>query len=143
MGNSKVIFPKSDPLYKIGLDVHGILDTNPIWKDIGKMFIDAGHEVHVITGSLFPKALKELKKLGMERHEHYSHVFSISDSLIMNGNAISYNEDKSPMFDNLEWDKAKAIYCAEKGVDMHFDDTPRYADYFTTPICIKKVEKDA
>jgi len=143
MDESIKICSKTEPKYKIGLDIHGILDTNPIWKDIGEMFISKGYEVHVITGSLFPKALKELKKLGMERHIHYSHVFSISDTLIMNGNAISYNEDKSPMFDNLEWDKAKGIYCAEKGIHMHFDDTPRYADYFATPICIKATKKDA
>ena len=125
------------PKYKIGLDVHGILDSNPIWKEIATMFMNKGYEVHIITGSLMPKAFKELKKLGMERHSHYTHIFSISDSLIMKGCAIRYNADNSPEFDDLEWDKEKALYCERKGISMHFDDTQRYAKYFTTPICIR------
>ncbi len=128
---------------KIGLDIHGILDTNPIWKYMGELFVSSGNEVHVITGSLQNKALKELESIGMERNKHYTHIFSISDTLIMNGHPVTYNSDNSPVFDDTEWDKAKSIYCKSKNINMHFDDTSRYADYFSTPICIIQTKKDA
>lgn len=130
-------------IYKIGIDIHGVLDSDPIWKDMAYMFMQNGHEVHIITGSLFPKALSELKKLGLKEGTHYSHLFSISDSLIMKGEHLRYNVDNTPSFDNDAWDREKGLYCTKHNISMHFDDTPRYANHFTTPICIKQIKKDA
>lgn len=131
-------YTEPTPKLKIGLDIHGILDNNPVWRDMARMFVDNGHEVHVITGSLLSKAFNELDTLSMSRHTHYTHIFSITDNLIAKGKEVKYNDDKSPLFNNEDWDKEKALYCSENNITMHFDDTPRYAEHFTTPICIRK-----
>ena len=37
---------------KIGLDFHGVINTSPeFFGLISKLLLDAGHEVHIITGN--------------------------------------------------------------------------------------------
>lgn len=37
------------------------------------------------------------------------------------------------MFSEEDWNKGKAIYCAQQEIDLHLDDTVEYGDSFKTP----------
>ena len=123
---------------KIGIDIHGVLDTNPFFKHmaLSMCFHQVGNEVHIITGTSTELALKDLENLDMHRGFHYTHLYSITDDLISRGIPVEWKDGNNPFFPYEEWDKAKAEYCAKNGIDIHFDDTKRYGEYFTTPFAL-------
>ena len=41
------------------------------------------------------------------------------------GSYLNYSED--------EWNQTKGNYCLDEGIDIMFDDSPRYGIYFETP----------
>jgi hypothetical protein len=122
---------------KIGLDIHGVITKHPkFFSELTKLFKEAGHEVHILTGSsLNPDtkygriALDELKKYGI----HYTHLYSIIDHQEKIGTEIVYEDDENPWIDDDLWNCAKGDYCKEHNIDIMFDDTRAYADYFDTP----------
>ena len=121
---------------KIGIDIHGVLDTNPFFKQMALSMRHDGDEVHIITGTSIELALKDLEKLDMHKGFHYTHLYSITDDLISRGIPVEWKDGNNPFFPYEEWDKAKAEYCAKNGIDIHFDDTKRYGEYFTTPFAL-------
>lgn len=121
---------------KIGIDIHGVLDTNPFFKQMALSMRHDGDEVHIITGTSIELALKDLEKLDMHKGFHYTHLYSITDDLINRGIPVEWKDGNNPFFPYEEWDKAKAEYCAKNGIDIHFDDTKRYGEYFTTPFAL-------
>ena len=121
---------------KIGIDIHGVLDTNPFFKQMALSMRHDGDEVHIITGTSTELALKDLEKLDMHKGFHYTHLYSITDDLISRGIPVEWKDGNNPFFPYEEWDKAKAEYCAKNGIGIHFDDTKRYGDYFTTPFAL-------
>jgi hypothetical protein len=122
---------------KIGIDIHGVVTKHKkFFKELSKLFISAGHEVHVLTGSSVDpktkygrKTIKEIEDLGIE----YTHLFSIIDYHHSIGTEIEYEDSENPWMDGVLWDKAKGDYCKEHEIDIMFDDTRRYGDYFSTP----------
>jgi hypothetical protein len=124
---------------KIGIDVHGVLDDNPFFKEMSKLFVEGGHEVHIITGSQHNKILRtSLEKMGIKEGLHYTHLFSISDHLIAKGIPVRWEGNNNPYFDGDTWNEAKAEYCKERNIDIHFDDSKEYAGYFSTPFYLKQ-----
>lgn len=121
---------------KIGIDIHGVLDTNPFFKQMALSMRHDGDEVHIITGTSIELALKDLEKLDMHKGFHYTHLYSITDDLISRGIPVEWKDGNNPFFPYEEWDKAKAEYCTKNGIDIHFDDTKRYGEYFTTPFAL-------
>jgi len=127
---------------KIGLDIHGVITKCPaFFAEFSKLFIKANHEIHILTGSsLDPNteygkvALKEIEDSGIS----YTHLFSIIDHHAKAGTKIVYTDSKNPWIDKTLWNKTKGEYCKEHGIDLMFDDTTRYADYFTTPFVFFK-----
>ena len=123
---------------KIGIDHHGVLNADPFFKEMGKLFVAAGHEVHVITGAQFNDKVKGIfKELGLEKGVHFTHYFSIADYLIEQGSHVTWKDDNNPVFEAQPWEVAKSIYCRQQGIDIHFDDSQSYAEHFTTPIYVK------
>ena len=124
---------------KIGIDVHGVLDTFSYFKEMAKLFVAAGHEVHIITGVQWRKRVKDkFKKLGIEKGIHFTHFVSITDLLIEQGKKVRWEDADNPWFNKKDWNEAKAQYCFENGLDIHFDDRPEYASSFKSPIFIAK-----
>ena len=119
---------------KVGLDIHGVLDVRPeFFAELSKLFIAAGHEVHIITGGSFTDGSlqAELESYNIE----YTHKFSIYDHLKNIG--AKTNEElgiasRYP-FPDETWNTVKAEYCERNQIDMHFDDMNEYLRYFTTP----------
>lgn len=48
---------------KIGLDFHGVINKLPLFfAEMNKLFIENGHEIHIITGKeLTEEYIKEIK----------------------------------------------------------------------------------
>jgi UDP:flavonoid glycosyltransferase YjiC (YdhE family) len=117
---------------KIGLDLHGVIDARPqFFAELSQALVQAGHEVHILTGPPVTDELKdELASYGVV----YTHLFSIVDY---------HREKKTPgMFqdakgnwwlDPYNWDKTKAEYCTEHSIELHFDDSESYKYFFKTP----------
>jgi len=96
-----------------------------------KTLIDAGCEVHIVTGG----ATEDDKKLLRDYNIKYTNFFSIVDYHKEMGTATSGLHPKYgfPMISDEEWDKTKADYCRDNKIDLHIDDTLIYNNYFTTP----------
>lgn len=116
---------------KIGLDLHGVItDAAPLFAELSKMLVAAGHEVHIITGPRkSPTLLGELAQHGIS----YTHIFSITDHHIEIGTAIEFDAKGNPFMDEYLWDKTKAEYCMREGIHLHFDDSDAYDYFFKTP----------
>lgn len=127
-------------IFKIGLDCHGVIDATPgFFSTMGELFVRNGHQVHIITGaSITEKFIKYLTENKMYKGIHYTHLFSITDHLLKNNIHVTWEDSENPWFDEKIWNSTKADYCRTHKIDMHFDDTSVYAQYFTTPIYLKK-----
>ena len=121
---------------KIGLDIHGVLDKNPFFKHMAFSMCKDGNEIHIITGTSIKSALEDLKQLDIIEGIYYTHLYSITDDLISRGIPVEWKDGNNPFFPYEEWDKAKADYCAKNNIDIHFDDTQKYGEYFSTPFVL-------
>ena len=123
---------------KIGIDIHGVLDKEPtFFAELTNILWTAGHEVHIITGvTVNPENRigKETLKFLEDLNIAYTHLFSIVDYHKSIGTEIEYPDGSdNPWMDGELWDRTKADYCEKHKIDMMFDDTRRYGNYFKTP----------
>jgi len=127
---------------KFGLDIHGVLDNprhGPAFAEMSKSLIKDGHEVHIITGEHWTdETERNLQAWGVE----FTHHFSIADHHKKIGTPMSYKDPKNPFMDAYLWDRTKADYCKEKGINMHFDDSPSYGQYFKDKTVYIKVDRN-
>jgi hypothetical protein len=118
---------------KYGFDLHGVLDTYPeIYAPLTGALIKAGHEVHIITGHqetaeltaqlAFPEG-----RIGIK----WTHWFSIVDYHIEQADHKVRFEGDQPWMEDDAWNRTKAEYCERVGIDLMFDDSPKYGSYFT------------
>lgn len=114
-------------MFKLGLDFHGVIDTYPEYIALmSKLFVDAGHEVHIITGLKRDSGIEaNLQKFGI----HYTHYFSIVEHLENTGVTVIWR-DGLPYADKIYWDIAKRDYCQRENINMMIDDSPVYKDTF-------------
>jgi hypothetical protein len=112
---------------KLGLDFHGVIDTFPeMIAEMSRMFVAAGHEVHVVTGLKRDAIVqKGLDDFGIQ----YTHYFSIVEQLEQDGVTIVWR-DGLPYADKIYWDIAKRDYCQKNEIDLMIDDSPVYKDTF-------------
>lgn len=124
---------------KIGLDIHGVCDANPeFFSELSRLFVNAGHDVHIITGRrVSDGALEEIKELGLS----YTHFFSISDYHVEIGTKVWEDDEGNPWLEGELWDRTKGDYCDKNQLDFHIDDTERYGQYFNTPFMLSKIFK--
>jgi hypothetical protein len=116
--------------FKVGLDIHGVIDVEPIlFHKITKTLKEIGCEIHILTGS---HITSEITSLLESNKIHYDVLFSISDYHRKIGTHMWYDSNSEPWVDDLEWDKTKGEYCERNNIDLHIDDTKRYGDYFKT-----------
>lgn len=123
---------------KFGFDVHGVTDTHhEVYSAITTALIEAGHEVHVVTGDRRTEQLEErLRLLGIG----WTHWFSIVDYHVELGKHEVRFEGDQPWMNAETWNRAKAEYCEREGIDLMIDDSPVYGSYFTgrTIYCLQK-----
>jgi hypothetical protein len=132
---------------RIGLDIHGVLDHHPekfIKLAYTIMGCADGYEkedperenfkVFVITGPKKEKAIKELEAIANKYnggYQFWDEVYSIVDYIIEND--IPHIEKESGHIWTLvhkDWNEAKGKISKELELDLHFDDSVEYEEYF-------------
>lgn len=116
---------------KIAIDIHGVVSKMPeFFAELTRLFINAGHEVHILTGSRITKEfIDRIKKYGIV----YTHLFSIVEYHMNIGTEIFWEDENNPWIDDEVWNKTKADYCRKHNIDMCWDDEFSYNKHFTTP----------
>lgn len=124
---------------KIGLDIHGVCDTAPeFFSELSKLFVEAGHEVIVITGAMESHGAKdELDDLNIT----YTKFYSIVDYNIKKGVDVTFDKKGNPWIDDDIWNMTKAEICKNEGIDFHIDDSTHYGQYFSTDYALMKIKK--
>ncbi len=134
---TKKINEEFGPKFKLGLDLHGVIDSAPdFFSFLSSAIISSGGEVHIITGGSWKEEPLEqdLKKMGIR----WTHHFSVYDHLLESGTKIigdvTFPDGKvQKRFENGHWDQCKGDYCKEHNISLHLDDTMIYNEYFETP----------
>lgn len=126
----------SSSKFKLGLDIHGVIDSIPsIFSFLSDSIIKNGGEVHLITGGSWTEDLeKEINSYNIK----YTHVFSVYDYINSMGferlGRVQFPDGKiQSKFDDEVWNKVKGDYCKDNGITLHIDDTIVYKDHFSTP----------
>ena len=118
----------------IGLDIHGVINSNPkYFRKMAKEIREDNGMVFIITGKPIDKnLLRELNHCGFRRQ--YDELVSIQDELEKRGYKSLYQDSYGRNhYDDIAWDSFKAEYCKKHDIDLHIDDTFRYLKYFETP----------
>jgi len=130
---SSIVNESSTAKFKIGIDIHGVIDALPeFFAFLTDSIVKNGGEVHIITGGEWTDKLeKQLSSI------NYTHKFSVYDHLLKTAETLGEIEFPDgtiqKKFDDTLWDSTKAEYCKENNINLHIDDTLCYNDYFTTP----------
>jgi len=106
--------------FKIGVDLHGVLDRWPkIFSAWSAPARAAGFDLHVVTGMRWEEARPKVNELGFQ----WSHHFSILDFHIAKGYVkVRRDGDGNLWIPDDEWNRAKGEYAREAGLEIHFDD---------------------
>lgn len=130
---------------KLGLDIHGVIDSNPeSFAFMSQSVIANNGEVHIITGGSWTSELEEqLKGYGIKWTSHFSVYDYLLESGIDSIGTIQFPDGTiQKKFDYHLWDTIKAGYCKSNNIDLHIDDTEVYSNYFTTPFLLYKSSED-
>jgi len=123
---------------KIGIDYHGVITENPrFFARFTKAAIDKGIEIFVISGGL----KKDVEAYLKEHNILYIGIFALLDYFKAK-NMVTFYEDGSFFVANDVWNRAKANYCRQNGIDVHIDDSMLYGAYFQTPFCLYSGKKE-
>ena len=112
----------------IAFDVHGVLDTYPYLRALANCtYQQTEDSVYLISGSLFNKEMQELL---LKYEIKFDKYFSIAQELLdKNPKLVTWVNGRPYAPDEL-WDSMKAIICKREKVDILFDDSPTYGEYF-------------
>ena len=113
---------------QIGLDIHGVIDKFPEqFRELSKMWDEQGHRIHIVTGQEWDIALPQVHEAGIVFHEHYS----IVDRHQLLSTEMYERTDKEGWWMNdMDWNSSKGNYAMANGLDIHFDDSFIYGEYF-------------
>jgi len=120
---------------KISIDVHGVLNQFPEkFIKLSNIVRAAGGKVFIITGPPAKRVEKELLVIAQNHNGcavFWDELHSVSDYVIDNGITHSI-DDKGNLWtaDGKEWDEIKSKITKNLGVDLHFDDSEEYKEYF-------------
>ncbi len=125
---------------RIGLDLHGVIDRNPqFFVGLARLIRQCGGEIHIITGSPFSEGEGELLSYngGAKWWDYY---FSVDDYLFEKNIPHEVDGRGGRIYSGDAWNRAKGMYCAERGIDLHIDDSEMYQEFFSTPyLCVKDI----
>lgn len=118
----------------VGIDLHGVIDTNPelfrlIIKLIRKTLSlrEGKHiEVFIISGPPIKQLEEELDNIGYKKGIEYDQVISVVDYLKSKDVYMWVDSDGDWWADNETWWNSKGLICDEFKIITHFDDNERY-----------------
>lgn len=118
--------------YKIGLDFHGVINTNPdFFREFCALLKKQKAEIHIISGGPH-EIIGEFLKLHKIK---YDKIWCIYDYFNAR-DEVKIFPDGSFHVDDYKWNAAKGEYCSEYGINLQIDDSRIYGEYFQTPYCL-------
>lgn len=117
---------------KLGIDYHGVLNTNPLFfRQFNTLALQNRHQIFIISGSK-----QQDVQAYLNRHDiPFSYIFSLLDYFEVRDLVTFYDNGSFFVPDEL-WNKAKAQFCAANNISVHIDDSVLYGTYFKTPFCL-------
>lgn len=123
-------------------DIHGVLKPNKTVSScvvisglvkLLKIYKTLGHTIYILSGSMERRGRNEIIELGL--YNYVDDIFSITDyRYAQNADQIKWKNNHPYIEDKVVWDSTKAEICLNLGVDVIFDDTLIYKDYFSDSI---------
>jgi hypothetical protein len=111
---------------KIGFDFHGVINKDPGLFSYLTNKLSETNKIYILTGGMKKDVINDLENWKIKYH----YFFSISDHLISLNEKVKFKDDKNPFFDDNIWNRQKGLFCKENKIDLHFDDTSIYEEYF-------------
>jgi len=112
---------------KIGLDIHGVIDIYPeFFRTFSFHLMTKGHEVFIVTGQKWEKAEPQVKNLNIS----YNSYFSIVDYHLQIKTPMKQNYKNEWWMEDNIWNRSKGDFAKEVGLNIHFDDSRKYLQYF-------------
>jgi len=112
---------------KIAFDVHGVLDTYVHFRNTAKSVLSRRDSLYIISGQLYDKNMQEtLDWAGLKDYRYFSITQELLDK---DPNLITWIDGK-PWADDDVWNRVKADICHREGIDVIYDDSPIYGEYF-------------
>lgn len=129
--------------FKLGLDLHGVIDTNPSkFVKLAKAIKETGGEVIICTGSRHDTKLVDQLASYDNGFVWWTSIFSITDHLIKSGIPHTPSADGGVKVDNETWDRVKGDWARRENIDFHIDDSPEYGKYFDQGVYLKFNERE-
>lgn len=129
--------------FKLGLDLHGVVDTYPDkFVAMASAIIRGGGEVIICTGSRNDDKLRSQLFSYTDGYKWWTSIFSITDYLIESGIPHIPSADGGVQVESEAWDRVKGDWAKREGIDLHIDDSPEYAKYFEKGIYLKFNERE-
>ena len=118
------------------LDYHGVVDKDPkFFSKLMRNWQHSGGEVHLVSGLGIKKLLDVAYRFQRKHGVVFNQLFSIETKLIALGKPYVIRKGDY-WFDDEDWNSSKGEYCESVGSTLHFDDSPEYEPYFTTPFVL-------
>ena len=117
--------------FKLGLDVHGVIDEDPIFfSELSMTMRERSAKTLIVTGREVGEELKE--ELDYYKIV-YDDILSITTYQKCLGTPVSYLDDRKsqPIMDPEIWNPTKAALCASAGIHIMVDDSPIYGKFFS------------
>lgn len=115
---------------RIGLDFHGVIDTNPSYfKAFCSKAVAKGWKIYVITGGPYNKVKEQLEEWKID----YTDIFALYDYYEAQGK-VKKEGERFYVDENL-WNGIKGKYCKDNKIDVQIDDSGIYGKNFSTPYC--------
>lgn len=113
---------------KIGIDIHNCISRYPIlFKNLTDRWVAMGHRIHIVTGQEWATAESEVKNAGIA----YDEYFSIVDNHQRLGTEMwEKSEHTGYWMEDEIWNQSKGNYAKAWKLDIHFDDSKIYGQYF-------------
>ena len=115
---------------KIGLDVHGVIDEDPVFfSELSQVVHVSGGSIIIVTGrEKGPELVDEIRYYKIV----YTDILSITSYQKMLGTPVSYLDDRKsqPIMDPEILNPTKAALCASAGIHIMVDDSLIYGKYF-------------
>lgn len=124
--------------FKLGLDLHGVIDTYPEkFVKLAKSITVSGGEVIICTGSADNEKLHKQLLSYNNGIIWWTSIFSITDYLKSKNIPHTESADGGIQVENVLWDQAKGDWAREFNIDLHIDDSPEYGKYFDKGVYLK------
>lgn len=122
-----------DDKMRIAFDLHGVIDKYlDLYKQFMKHLKSKNVEIYIVSGPPMQQLAKELEVLELVQGVHYDRMISVVDFLKEYFPEVKWRQDyKGNWWTNEDdWWASKDLICREYKIDILFDDSPGYGEYF-------------